>query len=332
MFESAVNKLTAWYVAALLIIVVLFSLPVFGFASNRLDRATMRQGEILRGGPDSHFDNQPPPNIYLQSREDVVRQERTELLRQILSVDTVIVIVGAVASYYFAKRTLKPIQEAHEAQSRFTADASHELRTPLAVMQTEIEVALRNKDAQKKELRETLASNLEEIARLRVLSDQLLTLTKVDTDALRHESFSLSKATNKRLTELEKQYGIAITNNIKPNITFVGDEHLLMEVVTILVSNAVQYSDKKPKVVVGLTKDRNSIYLSVGDEGVGIKPEEIETIFDRFYRGSNGTSQKSGHGLGLALAKEIATKSCGELTAESEVGVGSVFTLTLIKA
>jgi signal transduction histidine kinase len=332
MFESAVNKLTAWYVAALLVIVVVFSLPVFSLASNRLDRATQRQGEILRGGPDSRFDNQPPPNFFLQSREDVVRQERSELLRQILVVDVIIVIIGAVGSYYFAKRTLKPIQEAHEAQSRFTADASHELRTPLAVMQTEIEVALRNKDAQKNELRGILASNLEEIARLRILSDQLLALTKVGTNILSRETFSLSKAVTKRISELEKQYDISITTEIKPNITFVGDEHLLMEIVTILVSNAVQYSVKNPKILVSLLKERNVISLNVSDEGIGIKPEEIETIFERFYRGTNGEKQKSGHGLGLALAKEIALKSGGELIVESEVGVGSVFTLTLVKS
>lgn len=330
MFESAVNKLTAWYVAALLVIVVLFSLPVFGFAANRLDRATMRQGEILREAPDRSFDGQPPN--YLQRREDVVNQERTELLHQMMLVDIVIVVIGAVASYYFAKKTLEPIQEAHEAQSRFTSDASHELRTPLAVMQTEIEVVLRDKNAQKQELQETLASNLEEIGRLRILSDQLLALTKVDTDALKHESFSLSKATVKRVTELEKQYDVTIEKHIKPNIAFVGDEHLLMEVMTILVSNAVQYSAEKPKVTVSLMKDRSAIRLIVGDEGMGIKSEEIDTIFERFYRGSNGDKRKSGHGLGLALAKEIAQKSGGELTVVSEVGKGSIFTLTLVKA
>lgn len=330
MFESAVNKLTAWYVAALLVIVVLFSLPVFSFAANRLDRATTRQGEILRGGPGQQYPNQPQPDFVLQ-REVVVSEERNELLRQMLVVDGSIIMLGAIGSYYFAKRTLKPIEEAHDAQSRFTADASHELRTPLAVMQTEIEVALRNKNADKKMLTETLSSNLEEIARLRILSDQLLALTKLDTDVLNRDSFSLSKAVKKRINELEKQFTIAIKNEVKPNITFAGDEYLLMEIVTILVSNAVQYSGKNPKILVGLAKDRNSIRLWVSDNGIGIKPEEIDEVFERFYRGTNGNKQQSGHGLGLALARDIAEKSGGQLSVESEVGVGSVFTLALPK-
>lgn len=330
MFESAVNKLTAWYVAALLVVVLVFSLPVFGLASNRLDRATTRQGEILRQGYDVRPDG--PPREYMSKREDVVNEERAELLRQMIIVDSMIVIAGAFASYYFAKRTLRPIQEAHEAQSRFTSDASHELRTPLAVMQTEIEVALRNKDTDKEQFKSTLASNLEEIARLRILSDQLLALTHVDSEALNKESFSISKATKKRTAELEKQYKVKIREEIKPNIVFNGDEHLIMEVLTILISNAVQYSRDSPAIGVELSKGRSSINLRVTDNGIGIKAEEIETIFERFYRGSNGNSQKPGHGLGLALAREIAHKSGGELAVKSKVGVGSTFTLSLPKA
>ena len=144
MFESAVNKLTAWYVAAILVIVVLFSLPVFGFASNGLDRATQRQGEYLRGQMAGQPNYQGPPD-YFDRRADLVQQERNELLGRIALIDILIVALGAVGSYFFAKRTLKPIEEAHEAQSRFTSDASHELRTPLATMQAEIEVALRDK-------------------------------------------------------------------------------------------------------------------------------------------------------------------------------------------
>jgi signal transduction histidine kinase len=328
MFQSAVNKLTAWYVAALLIIVLLFSLPIFGIASNKLDRATMRQGEIFREAPGRPLDDERPEQRL--RREEVIEQERSDLLKQIIFIDILIVSAGAVASYYFAKRTLRPIEEAHEAQGRFTADASHELRTPLATMQAEIEVALRDKNPSAKSLQGTLKSNLEEIARLRGLSDQLLTLTKVDTNALVKKQFSLSKATVKRIDELQNQYSIQIKNDIKPNINFVGDEHLVIEVVTILVDNAVRYSDKKPEIT--LTKHSEAIYLAVSDKGIGIQEAEYSRIFERFYRGRNITTQKNGHGLGLSLAQEIATKSGGYITVESQYGKGSTFTLVLPSA
>lgn len=331
MFESAVNKLTAWYVAAILVIVILFSLPVFGFASNGLDRATQRQGEYLRGQMVGQPNVQGPPD-YFDHRADLVQQERNELLGRIAAIDVIIVILGAVGSYFFAKRTLKPIEEAHEAQSRFTSDASHELRTPLATMQAEIEVALRDKKPTVTDLQQTLGSNLEEIARLRNLSDQLLALTRVDTDALDKKQFSLSKATQKRVTELEKQHSITIKKEIAPSIAYVGDELLLMEVLTIFVNNAVQYSKDAPEISVLLQKQSGSIRLAVRDNGVGISDDDQTRIFDRFFRNDTTGANVGGHGLGLALAKEIAKKSGAHIEVESELGVGSVFTLVLPKA
>jgi signal transduction histidine kinase len=336
MFQSAVNKLTAWYVAALLIMVVLFSLPTFNFASTRLERASQRQGELFLRQPGGT----PPPGganssvkepEYGIERRVLIQEEQKNLLREIIITDALIVAAGAVLSYFFARHTLRPIQEAHEAQSRFTADASHELRTPLATMQAEIEVVLRDKKPDTKSLQNTLASNLEEIARLRGLSDQLLALTKVDTDALAKKQFSLSKAATKRIAELEKQYGIKISQDVKPNILLTGDEHLLTEIITILVDNAVTYSSNEPNITVSLKKAGDSILLSIADKGVGINPDEQKAIFERFYRGKNMTTHKAGHGLGLSLAQEIAKKSGGIISVTSKVGAGSAFTLELPK-
>ena len=94
--------------------------------------------------------------------------------------------------YLFAKQTLQPIEEAHTRQTRFTADASHELRTPLAVLQTEIDVALRNPKLKLSEARQVLESNREEITRLKNLSDQLLTLTRVHAHGLDKQTVDLS--------------------------------------------------------------------------------------------------------------------------------------------
>lgn len=327
MFQSAVNKLTAWYVAALLVIVVVFSLPIFSVAANRLDRAASRQGDIFRELPGRPLDAEPMEQR--MRREAVIDQERSALLQQIIFIDIVIVSAGAVASYFFAKRTLRPIEEAHEAQGRFTADASHELRTPLAIMQSEIEVALKDAQASKADLQATLTSNLEEVERLRVLSDQLLALTKIDSDALQVSSFSMTKAVKKRVTELEKQYGVHIAQDLQPGVMVTGNEHLLMEAVTILISNAVRYSGDTADITVSLGRNKQAVELMVQDNGIGIAPNELDAIFERFSRGSNAPAKSSGHGLGLALAREIARKSGGDITVKSEVGVGSTFTLTL---
>ncbi len=322
MFESAVNKLTLWYVAALLLVVLLFSLPIYNIATNRLERSAERQGEIIAGGRTGGPREVIvlPPDFASQRRE-VLNDEREELLKQIIFIDIVIVGLGAVASYFFAKRTLRPIEEAHTAQSRFTADASHELRTPLATMQTEIEVALKSNVSTKKTFSETLNSNLEEIARLKNLSDQLLVLTKIDNDKLTKKTVLLSKAIDKRATELEKQHGIKITKEIQPKIKVLGEEDLLTEVVTILVNNSLQHANvDNPKVRIALVKDRSKVVLSVEDNGEGIAEKDLPYIFDRFYRGTKTKSE--GHGLGLSLAYEIISKHGGQLTVENKPSSG----------
>src|SRR5690606_24862255 len=96
-------------------------------------------------------------------------------------------LAGGVGSYYLARRTLRPIEEAHEAQSRFTSDASHELRTPLASMKTELEVALRDPALNKEEMRELLVSNLEEVDKLTKLSQNLLQLSRLEQENIQLE-------------------------------------------------------------------------------------------------------------------------------------------------
>jgi signal transduction histidine kinase len=328
MFESAVNKLTAWYVAALLVLVVLFSLPIYTVATDRLERSAQRQTEIIEGSRQGPRPDMIIMDNWREQRREVLEQERMQLLRQIAFIDIFIVAIGALASYFFAKRTLMPIEEAHIAQSRFTADASHELRTPLATMQAEIEVALKDTHATKQSLSDTLTSNLEEIARLKNLSDQLLLLTKIDNDELLKTRVALSKVITKRTDELAKRYAVAIEKDITPKIYVNGDDHLLSEVLTILIDNAVRYANKEaPKISVVLKKEHNHAVLTVEDNGQGIANNDLPYIFDRFYRGTKTSGD--GHGLGLALAKEIIEKHGGNIAAENIKNSGAKFTIVL---
>jgi signal transduction histidine kinase len=140
----------------------------------------------------------------------------------------------------------------------------------------------------------------------------------------------MSKAVDKRIAELEKQHGISIDKDVQAGITVSADEHLLMEVVTILITNAIAYSTNEPQISVSLLQGKSgNVMLTVQDSGIGINQNELETIFERFRRGSNVAVGAPGHGLGLSLAREIARKSGGDISVKSEVGVGSVFTLTL---
>ncbi|HTB49016.1 MAG TPA: histidine kinase dimerization/phospho-acceptor domain-containing protein, partial [Verrucomicrobiae bacterium] len=126
----------------------------------------------------------------------------------------VIVLFGAgFSSYWLARRTLEPIEAAHEQQKRFTADVSHELRTPLTALRMESEVALLNDKTGKQDLRQTLASNLEEVTKLETLINNLLRLSQLEADTLQQHFVAL-KSTDIAQSALDQVQRIAELRNV----------------------------------------------------------------------------------------------------------------------
>lgn len=328
-FESAVHKLTAWYVGALFIVCLVFSVPTYIVASNQLQHGALRQAEIIQE-LDRPLTGPLGPRLNAL-REQQIQRDRNQLLRTIVFANITILVLGAYLSYRFAKRTLQPIEEAHEAQTRFTTDASHELRTPLATMQTEIEVALRGKKFNTGQARQVLGSNLEEIARLRNLSEELLALARLDSSQLKKTSVPISKIATDEINSIESRHHLKITQNIQKGLTVQGDERLLRQLIEILADNAVKYSGDKPAdIMVSLKKSDSSALLSITDRGIGIKASELPHVFERFYRGSSATKHNSeGHGLGLSLAKRIVDIHDGTITASSQPGKSTTFDIRL---
>ncbi|HTE22020.1 MAG TPA: HAMP domain-containing sensor histidine kinase [Candidatus Limnocylindria bacterium] len=328
-FASAVRKLTLWYVGALFAVCLVFSTATYVVASNRLEHGAQKQTAIIEG-----FDG--PTGVLIPRvktlRDQQIAEDRQQLLRSIVLANIVILALGAYFSYQFAKQTLQPIEAAHDAQARFTTDASHELRTPLATMQAEIEVALRDKKFNAAQARQVLHSNLEEIARLRGLSEQLLGLTRLDSGSLTRVRVPISQVVAEEIAHFKKQHPDAtIEGTLAPKLTIQGDEKLLRQLITILADNAIKYAGNQPaRLSIELKKLDSAIQLSVADQGIGIKATEIPHIFDRFYRGSNATKHSpSGHGLGLSLAKQIVEAHDGTIQATSQPGKGSAFTVKL---
>lgn len=330
MFQSAVFKLTAWYMGALVLVCLIFSIPIYSVTSSRLRNGAVRQTEF--------FQQLPPPyegDNYVQRliklRDKQLADDRHELLLSLILINVGIVGIGAYASYLFARRTLKPIEQAHAAQVRFTADASHELRTPLAIMQTEIEVALRTKQLSSKDAKEVLQSNLEEVARLRQLSDQLLSLTRASAESIKLVKLNVAKLVSDQSQALGKRYKQKIAVTAPKELIVVADKLLLTQVLGIIIENAVTYSGlDDPKISINVSVVENNAIIQIKNQGEVIAPKDLEHIFDRFYRGSQATTHNSkGHGLGLALAKDIIARHSGTLTAESSKKSGTTFTIEL---
>ena len=330
MFRSAVFKLTAWYVGALLLVCLLFSLPMYSVASTRLRQGAERQTAVVRDLPDPLVPDRIV-RLLERQRESQLADDRHQLLLTLFFINAVIIGAGGIASYWFARRTLQPLEAAHAAQTRFTADASHELRTPLAIMQTEIEVALRSKNLPLSEAKEILASNLEEVARLRQLSDQLLGLTRSDAEAISLVKTNLTKLIRDQMKTLAKRYNIPIPVVAEQAVYVEADKLLIAQVLGILAENAVTYSGlKNPelKVVVALIGD--TVTIDVSNQGAVIAKKDILHLFDRFYRGTEATKfNPKGHGLGLSLAKDIVTRHGGTIEVTSSVKDGTRFTISL---
>ncbi|HMS50500.1 MAG TPA: HAMP domain-containing sensor histidine kinase [Candidatus Saccharibacteria bacterium] len=307
MFQSAVIKLTAWYVGALVIVCLLFSIPSYQVVTTRLQRGAERQTELVRRSLGHTLAQDPVPNIELQ-RNAQLQRDRQELLRSFIVFNALIILAGSIASYLFARHTLRPIEEMHEIQSRFTADASHEFRTPLATMQTEIETALLDKNITSRSMRATLESTLEEIDRMRTLSNQLLDLSTNYRSSAQQNTLFIRKTIRNEVNHLSKQYRQPITlrNELKPSDKIRGDGVLVRQVIGILVDNAFSHvGQDKQKVFVHARKRSSQVDIDIIDSGPGIHKKDLPYIFDRLYRGKTGAEHTAGHGLGLSIAEHI---------------------------
>jgi two-component system sensor histidine kinase CiaH len=334
MFHNAALKLAGLYLAILMVISVFFSLNVYQVSIQEFDRGLRRPvGTNIRGPGVAR----PDPNFLRQLEDERMaqyEQAKDNLVSRLLLTNLLILIGGGLLSYYLAKRTLEPIEEAHEAQNRFTADASHELRTPLAIMQTEIEVALANSKLKLGDAKAVLNSNLEEIAKLTALSEGLLSLAKVQHGKLETEPtplFQIVQASVDKVLPLADKKHILINNTVDDTTVVVANKATLSQALVILLDNAVKYSPDKTEVIVSATQNNKTVTIQVQDQGVGIKPGDVAHIFDRFYQADTSRSKTTaaGYGIGLAIAKNIVELQSGSISVTSQPGAGSTFSITL---
>lgn len=338
LFHSARLKLTGFYFAVLVIFCLLLTFGVRAFTDHEL-----QQGDTARSGAvykifdrlyDPDLMSQPPPtDRYFANTEhrqsDVIRRR---LNQEFLWMDLGLLAVGAVLSYWYAGRTLRPIEEAHEQQKRFTADASHELRTPLASMKLENEVFLRQKHFGEQDARELIASNLEEVERLERLATNLLALNHYGHGVLAAQAVPVIELVEEACKRVRREVvarDLRFETQLAP-ATLQADRESLTELLTILFDNAAKYGPKNGSVEIAGRQQGSNYVLTVRDHGLGIASEDLPYIFERMYRGDKARSSKiSGHGIGLSLAQQIAAANGATLTAGNHPEGGAVFTLTI---
>lgn len=333
MFQSATLKLTAWYLAILLTISITFSIVIYqlnyreiSFRLENLQHILINDSLYVIQGSDNNPSLGYGPNSPLMIQSN---QAAGQMIISLFYINLVILVAGGLGSYFLARRTLKPIEESLEAQTRFTSDASHELRTPLAAMKAELEVNLRDTHLSELESRELLESNLEEVNKLIGLTQMLLQLSRMDFDKLEREPVDIVQLLNEKMKtykNVSKRFDITARKKAVAS----ANEPAISELMGVLIDNALKYSPKGSKITIRVFVKRLMVGFEIHNTGEPIPEDKLMKIFDRFYRldSSRTNGSVNGYGLGLSIAKKIINIHHGDLQVSSNEN-GTTFTFYL---
>lgn len=253
-----------------------------------------------------------------------------QLLRISIIAYVVSLFFALIIAYFFSLFAIKPVQNSFENQKQFIADASHELKTPLAVINANVDV-----------LENEIGSNRwimyiqNEIKRMDKLVKSLLYLSKVDN----HEkmfvkkNFDLSRLIESVVLSFEPlafEKEIQIQTQIDDSIMFFGDEEKIKECLLVFLDNAVKYSFEKGLITVSLSENNGKKCISIKNTGIGIKQEDLQRIFNRFYRADISRDRDTGgYGLGLSIAQSIVNQHKGKILVNSEYNSWAEFIIQL---
>ncbi|MEI3614718.1 HAMP domain-containing sensor histidine kinase [Pseudogracilibacillus sp. SO30301A] len=220
------------------------------------------------------------------------------------------------------------LKENFERQEVFVSDASHELKTPISIIKSYAELLKRRGKSHPEVFEESIDAIDTEADRMQQLVNQLLDLAKNKQSAPSTE-LDLVKLTKNVIHTFQAAYERDIYFKSEVDTILIkGNEDQLEQIIYILLSNAIKYSEKEINIV--LTEQKDTVKLRVVDKGLGIRTNDQKRIFDRFYRVDQARTRTSGGiGLGLAIAKAISEAHNGSLTVNSEEGKGTTFTLEL---
>ncbi len=337
MFHSTRIKLTLWYVGIILIITGTLSVLFYHGAVTVLEHEFRRIDTRLSQGLSGRGREQIPLRVSREVRSDFLKQNLSNAQRtlatRLLLANGVIAVVVAGASYLLAGRTLKPIEDMVEVQKQFISDASHELRTPITALRTSLEVHLED-TAIPESAKHVLRDNLADVHDLENLSEHLLTLTEYTGTVAgqKHEASTsiVVQRAIKYVAPLAKKKHVTLETQSDDIDTVIRiDETSCVEVLTILLDNAVKYTPEQGMVSLRSRVGKKYWIVNVADTGIGITEDDISHIFDRFYRGNVSRTRQSGkgYGLGLSIAKRVVEHYHGSISVSSEVDRGSVFTV-----
>jgi signal transduction histidine kinase len=240
-------------------------------------------------------------------------------------------LLTALVFNFYSNQLLGKVEAVVAQLRQFVSDASHEIRTPLAVLQGETELLLTQprSTAEYEKATRIIESELKKLSRM---VDALFTLSMADAGQLRiaSEPLYLEEVLEESCglaAPLAKSKQIRIERDLQHDVLYNGDPTFLRQLFLIFIDNAIKYSPSGTRVRVTLAK-KDDVCVSFQDQGIGIAKQDMPRIFERFYRAAPSSETQSG-GLGLAIARAIVHAHRGSIECDSQLGLGSVFTVRL---
>ena len=334
MKKSEVNRLTLSYLAVIMTLSLVFSGIIYLLSTANLNRPLVASVDensnvsVVVSGLEEHTFEK----IFRKRLESRDNMTRVAIIYSLVGFNLGIFLIGIFVSRRLAKLTLAPIERAMMKQTQFIFDASHELKTPLTAMLIRNEVAMRKKDLSEEKAREVIAKNIEEISRMKELTASMLDVARENGDRESGETIVIADfmtSLREKLLPVANERGVEIELevNVEKNKTAVVAKNTLEQVLTIFADNAMKYSGESIVYLRAGRRGKNVVF-SVKDNGVGVKKEDQKRIFERFYQvdaARTRTEDKTSHGLGLAIAKNLAERQGYRIVLRSSEGHGAEF-------
>lgn len=257
------------------------------------------------------------------------------LLKIFIGVGSLSLILLFFISIYFTNKAINPLEETFRKQKQFIADASHELRTPLTIIKTNVSLLRENEMETIHSQKKWINYIDSQAGRMSTLINEMLSLANLDANKKKEEiiNINLSKMIRDSLLVFEVvifEKGLILEEDLTDNIFIKGEQNQIKKLISILMDNAIKYTNNNGKITVLLINERNKAKLIIRNTGEGIEKEHLEKIFERFYRVDDSRDRGTGgYGLGLSIAKAIVEEHKGKIHAESIINNETSFIIEL---
>ena len=334
MKKSEVNRLTLSYLAVIMTLSLIFTGIIYLLSTASLNRPLLPSEEenssVSVETPE--FEEHSFENTFRKRLERRDNTTRMTIIYSLVGFNLGIFVIGIFVSRSLAKLTLAPIERAMMKQTQFIFDASHELKTPLTAMLVRNEVALRKKSLPEEKAREVIEKNIEEILKMKELTASMLDVARENGEPEKSTEISVPEFLadlKEKLTPIARGRGVKIETemNFGKNLRASAAKNTLEQILTIFADNAMKYSGEKIIYLRAGRRGKN-VAFSVKDNGAGVKKEDQKRIFERFYQvdaARTRTEDKTSHGLGLAIAKNLAERQGYKIVLRSSEGRGAEF-------